>query len=147
MDNRILALVGVGLLIVGVFLPIVNVPILGTMNMLLPQGSIGDGIFILVLALIGGGLALAGKVRHVVWPALLSLAFTAWKYVSLQGTLNEAQARLSDQMGVDSGMSGSLPDAFQMNLLGWAVLGIGGIVLLVAGILAWKGKSGPTASV
>jgi hypothetical protein len=115
------------------------------MNMLMPGGQIGDGIFILVFALAGGGLALAGKVRHVVWPALLSLAFTAWKYLSLQGTLDEARTRMADQMGADSGMTSSLTDAVQMNLLGWAVLAIGGIVLLVAGVLAWKGKSGPTA--
>ena len=146
MDNRILALVGAGLLIVGVFLPIVSLPIVGSMNMLMPGGQIGDGIFILVFALAGGGLALAGKVRHVVWPALLSLAFTAWKYVSLQGTLDEARARMTDQMGADSGMASGLTDAIQMNLLGWAVLGIGGIVLLVAGVLAWKGSSGPTTA-
>jgi hypothetical protein len=146
MDNRILAFVGVGLLVVGVFLPIVSLPIVGSMNMLMPGGQIGDGIFILAFALIGGGLALAGKVRHVVWPALASLAFTAWKYMSLQGTLDETRARLTDQMGADSGMASSLTDAVQMNLLGWAVLALGGIVLLVAGILAWKGSSGPTTA-
>lgn len=147
MDNRIVALIGVVLLIVGVFLPIVSMPIVGTMNMLLPGGQIGDGIFILFFALVGGGLALAGKVRHVVWPALASLAFTAWKYVSLQGTLEEARTRMADQIGMDSGMSSSLTDAVQMQFLGWAVLGLGGIVLLVAGILAWKRNSGPTATV
>jgi hypothetical protein len=146
MDNRILALVGVVLLIVGVFLPVVSMPIVGTMNMLLPGGELGDGIFILVLALIGGGLALAGKTRHVVWPALLSLAFIAWKYIQLQGSLDEARTRMTD-LGADSAMTSSLTDAVQMQFLGWAVLGLGGIVLLVAGVLAWKRGGGPTATV
>jgi hypothetical protein len=146
MDNRILALVGVVLLIVGVFLPIVSLPIFGTMNMLLPNGQVGDGIFILAFALIGGGLALAGKTRHVVWPALLSLAFIAWKYFQLQGTLDEARTRMTD-IGADSATTSGLTDAVQMQYLGWGVLALGGIVLLVAGILAWKGKSGPTSAV
>jgi len=34
----------------------------------------------------------------------------------------------------------------QMNMLGWGVLGVGGLILLVAGIMAWTGGTRPVAT-
>jgi hypothetical protein len=137
MDKKILALVGVAVIVVGLFLPIMSLPIVGSVNMLLPGGGIGDGIFVLVFALVGAGLALVGQVRHVIWPALASLAFIGWKFFQLKGAVDAGRDQVMAQGGAD--YVAAYGDAIQMNYLGWAVLCIGSIVLLVAGIMAWTG--------
>ena len=143
MDKKILALVGVAVLVVGLFLPIMSLPIVGSVNMLLPGGGIGDGIFILVFALVGGGLAMVGQVRHVVWPALCALAFTAWKFFQLKGAVDSGRDQIAAQTG-----GADFEAAFgvmQINYLGWAVLFIGGVILLVAGVTAWTGARAAAA--
>ncbi|HYI47937.1 MAG TPA: hypothetical protein VEX35_05670 [Allosphingosinicella sp.] len=137
MDKKILALVGVVVIVIGLFLPIVSSPF-GSLNMLLPGGGIGDGIFILVFALVAGGLALVGQVRHVVWPALLSLGFIAWKFFQLKGAVDTGRDRFAEQAGA-SEFQANYGEIMQINYLGWAVLCIGALVLLVAGIMAWSG--------
>jgi hypothetical protein len=140
MDRKILALVGVVVIIIGLFLPIMNLPIVGSMNMLLPgTGGVGDGIFILVFALIAGGLALVGQVKHVVWPALASLGFIAWKFFEFKGAIDQGYDQVAAQSGGMESATAAFGEAVQMNYLGWAVLCIGSLILLVAGIMCWTG--------
>lgn len=138
MDKKVLALVGVAVLVVGLFLPIITMPIVGSLNLLLPGGGIGDGIFVLVFALIAAGLALVGQVRHVIWPALVSLGFIGWKFFQLKGAIDAGRDQVMMQGG-GSEYAEAFGDAMQLNYLGWAVLCIGAIILLVAGIMAWTG--------
>jgi hypothetical protein len=124
MDNKLLALIGAVLLVVGVFLPIANLPIVGSMNLIMPGGNMGDGIFVVVLAVIAAALALTGRVRHVIWPGALTLAFVVWKYLQVKGALDDATAS----------MGGALGNSVQVNLLGWGVLLLGALLLVYAGI-------------
>lgn len=135
MNNKLLALIGAALLIVGVLVPVVSLPIIGSMNLLMPGGNVGDGIFVVVLAAIAGGLALAGKTRHVVWPGLASLAFIVWKYFQIKSALDVQLA--------DPALASVLGASVQMNLLGWGVLGVGALLLVYAGFSAWKGAPAP----
>ncbi len=135
MDKKLLALIGAALLIVGVFLPVVSLPIIGSMNLLMPGGNVGDGIFVVCLAAIAAGLALAGKTRHVIWPGLLSLAFIVWKYFQIKSALDVHLA--------DPGLAGVLGASVRMNWLGWGVLGVGALLLVYAGFSAWKGAPAP----
>lgn len=135
MDNKLLALIGAALLIAGVFLPVVSLPIIGSMNLLMPGGNVGDGIFVVCFAAIAGGLALAGKTRHVLWPGLAALAFIVWKYFQIKGALDV-------QLG-DPALADALGASVQMNWLGWGVLGVGALLLVYAGFSAWKGASPP----
>lgn len=135
MDKKILALVGVVVLIIGVFLPIVSQG--GTsISLLLPgEGNgLGDGIWVVVLALVAGGLALVGQVRHVIWPALLALALIGYDFFKIKSGMDELVERAGG-----SEFGGGWTDGLQLNYLGWAVMCIGALVLLVAGIMAWTG--------
>lgn len=146
MDKKMLALIGVAVLIVGLFLPIITLPIVGSVNLLMPGGGIGDGIFVLVFALIAGGLALAGHVKHVIWPALGSLAFIGYKFFEMKGAIDSGRDRIAEQGG-GSEMAAALGNAMQINYLGWGVLVIGAVILLVAGVTAWKGPARPASAV
>lgn len=128
MDKKMIALLGAVLLIVGSFLPIANLPILGSINLTMPGGSVGDGVFVIALAVIAAVLALMGKVRHVIWPGLCALAFVIWKYLQVKSALDTALAPYGDQLN----------DTVQMNWLGWGVLLVGALVVIVAGITSWK---------
>jgi disulfide bond formation protein DsbB len=135
MNNKIIVLLGCALLIVGVFLPIVDMPNpIGSMNLLLPNGGIGDGIFVLVLAAVAGILALIGKTKHALWPGLLTLAFLVWKFFQVKGSVDQARAML-----FSSDTGGALLDSVGMNYLGWAVLLIGALVLVAGSALAFRG--------
>jgi disulfide bond formation protein DsbB len=136
MDKRLLVLVGAALLVVGVFLPVANVQ-QDSLNLLLPRGSLGDGIFILVLAAIGAALALAGKTRHAIWPAMLSLAFLVWKYFQIKQAVDHAHAVIAE-IGGGSEYATSVSDSMQMNMIGWAVLAIGAIVMILGAAMAWN---------
>jgi hypothetical protein len=128
MDKKLLPLIGAALLVVGVFLPIASLPIVGSMNLIMPGGNMGDGIFVVVLAAIAAGLALAGKLRHVIWPGALTLVFVVWKYLQVKGALDEASATLGDALG----------NSVQLNYLGWGVLLLGALLLVYAGIASWR---------
>jgi hypothetical protein len=134
MDKKLLALIGAAVLIVGVFLPIVSLPVVGSMNLLMPGGAVGDGVFVVGFAVIAGGLALMGKMRHVIWPALAALAFIVWKLLQIKGVLDTATATYGDQVGT----------VVAMNWLGWAVLLAGALLLVYAGATSWK--SSPPAA-
>jgi hypothetical protein len=137
MDKKLLVLVGAAVTIVGLFLPIVSVPILGSVNMLLPAGGIGDGIFVLVFAVIAAALALLGHVRHAVWPAIGALGFICYKFFELKGAVDQGAATIAATPGAAE-YAESMGGTTQMNMLGWAVLGIGALLMLVGGAMGWK---------
>jgi hypothetical protein len=74
-DSKTLALVGAALLFVGAFMPIISVPIIGSMNYF--QNGRGDGVIIVLLALATAVFAGGGYVRHVIWTGLASSRYLA----------------------------------------------------------------------
>jgi hypothetical protein len=143
MDKKLIVLIGAAVTIVGLFLPIVSVPIVGSVNMLLPGGGIGDGIFVLVFVVIAAVLALLGKTRHAVWPAIAALGFIGYKFFELKGAVDRSMATLSSNPEAAQYLE-SIGGGVQINWLGWIVLGLGALVMLVGGAMAWK--SNPPAA-
>ena len=123
MNNKLLALFGAVLTIVGLFLPIAGGvdPLSGatiSINLLLPAGEVGDGIVTLALAIVAALLAIFNQTKHVVWPALIGLGYLVWRFIEIKGA--------ADLTGVS------------LNYLGWGVLFVGTITTLLAGVTAWK---------
>ncbi|HKP52784.1 MAG TPA: hypothetical protein VJ183_09025 [Chloroflexia bacterium] len=118
-----LAIAGAIILALGVFAPLVSVPILGSVNYI--YNGRGDGMIILVLAGISLALALTGKYRGLWFTALASLALMSYTFFALRGTLQRIE---NDPDNVFI-----LP--FQMSW-GWAVLIVG--VGLLIGAAAWS---------
>lgn len=136
MNNRMIVLIGCALLIVGTLLPVVDLPQpIGSINLLLPGGNVGDGIFVIVLAAIAGLLAFLGKTRHALWPGLLALAFLIWKFFQIQNIVHETRSAV---FASDNG--GAMLDSIGMNYLGWAMLLIGAVVVVVGGALAFRAR-------
>lgn len=137
-NSKVIALVGAGMLAIGTFLPLVRVPKMGTISYI-GNGS-GDGVIVLVLAAVAAGLALLGRVKHVVWPGLLSLALIAFTYFGLQSRLSEARLKIRAEAGEDNpfgGLAEAATNAIQLEF-GWAVLVFGALIVIAAGVLAWR---------
>lgn len=129
-DSRTLALIGAALLFVGAFLPLVSVPIMGSINYVNNGG--GDGIFIVGLAAISAVLALLGRTRFVLFTGLASLALLAFTYLNLQSNMSGARAKMGDNPFADAAMA-----AIQMQW-GWAVLLLGALIVIYAGWQSWR---------
>lgn len=141
MDKKMIVLIGAAVTIVGLFLPIVNLPIVGSINLLMPPTGIGDGIFVLIFAVIAGVLALLGHVKHAVWPAICAIGFTAFKFFQLKGPMDEAAERVAALTAGNPQAAeylNQMGGGASMNMLGWLVIIVGCIVMLVGGAMAWK---------
>lgn len=133
MTNRSLALIGAALLFVGVFMPILSVPIMGSVNYFM-NGK-GDGVIVLLMALAAGGLALAGRVRHVVWPGAVSLVMLAFTFVRFQSGMAEMRSKMDSDLADNPfrGLAEAAMGSIQLQW-GWAVLLLGAAIVTYAGI-------------
>jgi len=134
-DEKTLALVGSALLFVGVFMPILSMPIVGSVNYFM-NGK-GDGVIIIVLALAAAGLAMAGRVRDVVWPGAAALAMLAYTFFRVQSGLSEMRAQMHAELTGNPfrQIADAVVDSVQIQW-GWAVLVLGALLVVYAGIAA-----------
>ena len=142
MDKKLIAMIGGVVLIAGLFLPIVNSG--GTSASFM--STAGGGIAWESLVMIGCGalaviLALIGQAKHVVWFGIVALGMTVWKFLETKNAIDAAGAAVPAGMELPPELASQMPT---MNMLGWAVLGVGGLIMLIGGAMAWKdGASAP----
>lgn len=141
-NSKVIALVGAGLLAIGVFLPLVRVPKLGTMSFI-NSGS-GYGLTVLLLAVAILVLALMNQTKHVIWPGIVSAVLISLAFAGLQTRLAEVRERATRDLDDNplAGIAEAATNAIQLEY-GWAVLAIGSILAIVAGGLAWRRRTGP----
>ncbi len=132
MDAQIvLAVIGGLLLGLGVFLPIINIPMAGAVNYF-NNGS-GDGVVVLVVALVSLGLAVR-RHFHWLWTAGIgTVLFLAGTLIRLEEKLIEARHSLDIEMAGNpfKGMAELAANAIQIQW-GWAVLFLGAGCLIAA---------------
>jgi hypothetical protein len=132
MNAKTLTLAGAVVLIIGLFLPAVNVMGMG-LSVLMPGGQIQvPGLILLACAVLGGALALMGQTKWAVIPGLGALGYLVWQFLEGQRAL----AGQSDIPPEAAEMVAAL--APSMNYLGWGVMGLGALLILVGGAMAWK---------
>jgi hypothetical protein len=133
MNSRILGIIGSVLIIVGIFMPIVS--IFGiNINYFdsIKSGSGPDGFIFLGLGVISLILALINKTRLLIATGILTLGYVALSFIGYKSKMNEATS------GANSELSSQLSGLIQLQW-GWAVLVLGGILLVVAGIMKKSG--------
>jgi hypothetical protein len=134
--KQTLAILGASLQFVGVFLPIVSVPFLGTQNYF--QNGKGDGIIVLVLAVTSIVLAIA-RLFPGLWVTGLSsvglLLFTLFNFIN---NMDRVREQMKTGISADNPFGklvGGLADAALNSIQlqwGWAVLMLGGILIVLA---------------
>ena len=111
--RQIFGLVGSGLLILGTFLPLASVPIVGSINYF--KNGQGDGVFIIGFGTLAIVFTLIKRYKLLWIPAILSIALLI--YVAQE-------------------MSGSSSGIFSISMeWGWLVMFAGGILLVLAALI------------
>lgn len=131
------ALAGSVLLAFGVFAPIVQVPIVGGVN--LYRDGTGDGVILLVIAAITVVLALLHQYRALWITGSASLALVLYTFVNLQIKLGEVKTKLNDDLEGNPfrGLADAAVGSIQLQW-GFVPLVIGAVLVVVAAWLARK---------
>jgi len=135
-DSKTLALIGAALLFIGAFMPIVSMPIMDSMNYF--QNGRGDGVIIVVLAVVTAVLAATGHVRHVLWTGLAALGMLGFTFFRFESALDEAKAKMSTDLADNPfrGLAEAAANSVQLQW-GWAVLVLGAAIVVFAG---WQAR-------
>lgn len=120
--RQLTGLAGAGALAIGVFVPLVSMPIVGSLTYF-NNGS-GDGVIVLALAAISTLLVIARRYRALWLTGLASLALIGYSFMRMSSALANVERELAGNPF--RGLANA-----QMQW-GWALLGIGALLLLAA---------------
>lgn len=139
-DSKTLALVGAALLFVGAFMPIVSLPIVGSLNYF--QNGRGDGVIIVVLAAATAVLAMTDRTRHVVWTGGAALIMLGYTFVRIQSALDDMRTKMDTDLADNPfrGLAEVAMGSIQMQW-GWAVLLLGAGITIYGG---WQARQTST---
>ncbi len=129
--RQVVGLIGSLLLVLGVFMPIVSVPILSQMNYF--QNGRGDGTIVLVLGLASVVAVLARRYGALWLTGGASLVVMAITFVNFQSRLSRARTDMESQLAGNPfrGIADAAMQAVQLQW-GWAVLVLGAILVLAS---------------
>ena len=86
--RKIIGLAGAVILFVGVFCPIISMPLMGSMNYF--QNGKAEGVIVIVAAAMAGLLCLAGRYLWLLVPGLGSAVTIAITYYNFSSKMHEA---------------------------------------------------------
>jgi RNase P subunit RPR2 len=132
--KQMLGLIGSLILFVGVFTPIISLPIVGNMNYF--QNGKGDGVIILALAIVSLILTLTKRYRGLWITGVGTLAVMGFTFVNFQMRMSEMQSQMESQLSGNPfrGIADIAMQSVQIQW-GWAVLIVGaGLVIASAAI-------------
>jgi hypothetical protein len=129
MNSRTLGFAGVVLLAVGVFLPIVELG--GVQSMDYFQKGKGDGLLVLGCAGLAAVLLFAGAAHRLWIPSLAALGLCAHTWFRLKSEIDGMRRQLGPLAEMFDGMLGGSGGLLSMGW-GWWVLFAGGILLFLS---------------
>jgi len=139
MNSKSITLAGAVVLIIGLFLPAVNVMGMG-MSVLLPAGQLNaPGLILVACAVLAGILALMGQGKWAVIPGIAAVGYLVWQFLEAQKSLSGAGDIPPEAAEAMAQLAPSL------NYLGWGVMGLGAVLILIGGAMGWKASAPPAA--
>ena len=142
----LLGLLGSSFLAIGVFVPIVRLPIIGTVNYF--RNGEGDGVIVLILAVVSLILVTKRMYRWLWLTSAASIGVLGFTLVNLISKISEVKEEMNKQMaelgdnpfrGLAEGLADAAMGTVQIEW-GWVVLASGvALVMLCAGM---KDKAG-----
>jgi len=134
-----LGIAGSIILFVGVFMPIISVPIMGYTNYL--QNGKGDGTAVLVLAVLSFFLVVAKKYTALWLTGLASLVVILTSLVSVLSKISDAKQRMGSDLSDNpfKDLANIATQSIQLQW-GWAVLIVGAGMLIACAALKDEAK-------
>lgn len=140
--HRNLALGGAALLIVGLFCPIVTVPIFGNVN-LFNDGTNIIALGVLALAVIGGAMALNNRAGDAFWPGVGAAVILIYHFAGLQYRLSQMRESMAELEGNPfGGIAKAAMGSIQLQW-GWLALAVGAGLMIYAGVKARREEELP----
>ena len=135
--KQLLGLIGSAVLFVGVFAPIVSVPIMGNINYF--NNGKGDGVIVLVFAAISLILVLLKKFKGLWFTGLGSMGIMVFTFVNFQISLANTMTQMETEL-VGNPFRGIADMAMQSVQIqwGWALLIIGAVLLIASAAIKEK---------
>jgi hypothetical protein len=129
--KKILGIIGSIILFIGVFTPIVSIPIMGNMNYF--QNGKGDGMFVLILAVASFVLVLTKKYKGLWFTGGASLAVMTFTFINFQMKVSDMKKLMESELA-DNPFRGLADMAMQSVQLqwGWALLIVGAGFLIAS---------------
>lgn len=129
--KQVLGLIGSIILFIGVFTPIVSVPIMGNMNYF--QNGEGDGTIVLVLAVISLILVLAKKYKGLWFTGIGSLGVMLFTFINFQSEMSQAKADMESELAGNPfrGLADMAMQSVQLQW-GWALLIVGAALVIAS---------------
>jgi len=126
-----LGLIGALVLFVGVFMPVLHVPIVGNINYF--QNGKGDGTIILILALISSGLLIRGKFEALWYTGLSSIGVMGFTLINFQMKMSKVKAQMETDLADNPfrELADLTIDLVQFQW-GWSVLVVGAVLLMAS---------------
>lgn len=133
--QQLIGFFGVLLLFIGVFLPILSVPIMGEISLF--NNGKSDGMIILGLSVVSTALIFMDKIKLLWVTSGISTALLTYDFYMLSSKISQTKAELSEKMQGNpfGGFADAMMSSVQLQF-GWAVLFLGCIILLATPILA-----------
>jgi len=143
-DNKIstkqlLGLIGSIVLFVGVFAPIISVPIIGNMNYF--QNGKGDGTIIIVLAVVSTILVLLKKFKGLWFTGLGSMALMVFTFLNFQMKISDIKAQMETELAGNPfrGITDMAMQSVQLQW-GWALLIVGAALVIASAAIKDKSQ-------
>ena len=132
---KLLGILGSIILFIGVFMPIVSAPIVGSLNYY--QNGKGDGIVIITFAFVTILLTLGNKYKGLWITGLGSLGILGFSYYNINSTISAAKEMMNKELSGNPfrGLADTAMQSFQIQW-GWAILIVGAVLVISAAISA-----------
>ncbi len=129
--NAMLGIVGSLILVLGVFSPLISMPVMGTLNYF--QNGKGDGVIVLILAVASLLLSVSRRYRALWVTGLASAGLLAFTFINFQMHFDKLKSEMKTELADNpfAGLANLATEAVQMQW-GWAVLIAGTLLILVA---------------
>lgn len=141
----ILGLAGVATLTIGVFAPIVRLPVVGSLNYF--RNGKGDGVVILVLALASLVITLWKNYKWLLLTGMFSVAVIVFTLINLQQRIADVKAKMESDLS-NNPFRGIADIAIQSVQLewGWVMMLIGAGLLILSAVLPESAVDGDEGS-
>lgn len=127
--RMLLAVTAAVILVIGTFTPMVSVPFIGGIDYF--RDGYADGYILLIMAGLSAALAVAGRWKQVLVPALGSLAAILWTFLGVQDTIAQARSGAPAELtgNPHEGLAASVMASIQWEW-GWVLLFAGSGLLV-----------------